>query len=57
VDVTTGHVIGSIEILRRLESDVVLGLDLRGFAGRATEEPRFALREETAVSLFLRRHF
>jgi hypothetical protein len=57
IDLNTGNVIASVEILRRLGNNVAAAFEFRWFAGRALREPPHALREETSVSLFLRRYF
>ncbi len=57
IDFNTGNVIASMEIQRRFGNNVAAAFEFRWFAGRALREPPHALREETSVSLFLRRYF
>jgi hypothetical protein len=56
-DLSSGNIIGSAEVTRRLASDFIVGLELRAFAGDSADEPPFALREETSISLLIRRFF
>lgn len=57
VDAVSGNVIGSLELSRRYGDDTEFVLGLRGFFGREEDEPGYALREDGAISLLVRRYF
>ncbi len=57
IDLVTANSTGCIMIERRLLNDLAVRLELRAFAGASAKEPPLALREQTSLSITLRRFF